>query len=57
MSLLLLTTLVAATPELEPPTTKTKLAVMSLASHGVPGEYGAGLTETIATAAVSTRST
>lgn len=59
--LALATALVAADPapedalkDLSAPTTRTRLAVMSLSAAGVPEEYAVGLTETIATHASQT---
>jgi hypothetical protein len=40
--------------EIEEPTTKTRMAIMSFAAAGVPEDYAAGITETIATAADQT---
>ncbi len=42
------------TRAIDAPTSKTRLAVMSLAAAGVPEEYAAGVTETIATSADET---
>jgi hypothetical protein len=39
---------------IEEPSTRTRLAIMSLSGAGVPEEYAAGVTETIATAADQT---